>query len=302
MTFPHVLVVICLLTIINVKPIKTSNSTKCHRLCVCLNSTTLDCSNKNLTSVPNDLPGDTTILFLNNNQIERLLPLTFDHLPNLTKVDLSGNKINCDCSLIWTKYANFTIQLMATCQNPTWVRGRSLANITMEDMCKIPSTPVVAKTTVQSTVPTATTPQHTTTTATTPSTEQAGTANVVPTTTVEPQTSRRTPQMTTVEPQTSRRTPQMTTVEPQTSTNKPATTLAERQVTTKDSASLPTHRPNVTSTSVPTRQENVTDPYNLTSLVDMSSKELNAESLRNLIEMLESDVDRRNYSDTATTM
>jgi hypothetical protein len=95
----------------------------------------------------------------------------------------------------------------------------------------------------------------------------------------------------------------MTTVKPQTSPNKPATTLAERQITTNDSASLPTHRPNVTSTPVPTRQENVTDSYNLTSLVEMSGrKELNAESLRNLIEMLESDVDRRNYSDTATTM
>lgn len=49
--------------------------------------------------------------------------------------DLSGNNINCDCSLTWSKHASFKVQLVGTCQNPVWIRGRYLANITTEDMC-----------------------------------------------------------------------------------------------------------------------------------------------------------------------
>jgi trehalose/maltose hydrolase-like predicted phosphorylase len=146
------------------------------------------------------------------------------------------------------------------------------------------------------------------------------TSSEVPTTTDEPQTTRTTNETTRTTTQTTRNTPQTTrstsqatrstpqttrntTVEPQTSTNEPATAnTVKTQTTTKDSVSLPTHRPNISSTPVPTGKKNATDPFNLTSLVEMSGrKELTAESLRNLIEMLESDVNRRNYTDTSTT-
>ena len=71
-----------------------------------------------------------TIVFIIKCIILPLLPVKCIILPFS---DLSGNKINCGCDLIWTKNASFSI--IATCQSPTWVKGRSLADLTREDLC-----------------------------------------------------------------------------------------------------------------------------------------------------------------------
>ena len=100
---------------------------------------------------------------------------------------------------------------------------------------------------------------------------------------------------------------QTTTTERLTTPTKGQTTVkVSVPVTTRrtNGASVPvrTRERNMTTVSPPTDQNNITDPNNLTSLINMSSRrELNAESLKNLVEMLENSVYGRNYSDSTTT-
>lgn len=128
------------------------------------------------------------------------------------------------------------------------------------------------------------------------------------TTTLEPQTTSGTPRTTRDTPQTTRDTSQAatseakpTTAKTQKLTRKPTTTLARNQ-TTKDSVSLTTLQPNVTSAPPEPSEQNVTERHNISELLEMSGrKELSPKSFRNMIEMLERSVYRRNYSDTETT-
>ena len=123
-------------------------------------------------------------------------------------------------------------------------------------------------------------------------TEHAVTSNEVPTTTLEPQTTRNT---TTVKSQT-------TTVATPKSTRGPTAILTRGQTTTKESFPLFTHQPNVTSAPPQTGEQNMTGRHNLSGLLEMSrERELTPKLLRSVIKMLENIVYRRNYSDTETT-
>ena len=116
-------------------------------------------------------------------------------------------------------------------------------------------------------------------------TEHAVTSNEVPTTTLEPQTTRNT-----------------TTVATPKSTRGPTAILTRGQTTTKESFPLFTHQPNVTSAPPQTGEQNMTGRHNLSGLLEMSrERELTPKLLRSVIKMLENIVYRRNYSDTETT-
>lgn len=54
----------------------------------------VDCSNANLTEVPEGIPTDTTVLSLNGNNITELRPGVFKYLTLLKHLDLSNNNIN----------------------------------------------------------------------------------------------------------------------------------------------------------------------------------------------------------------
>lgn len=66
---------------------------ECPRQCVC-QGTVVDCSNRHLTQIPQDLPIYTTKLQLQNNQIEKLEANgLFSKLENLQVLDLSSNRL-----------------------------------------------------------------------------------------------------------------------------------------------------------------------------------------------------------------
>ncbi|XP_028392283.1 adhesion G protein-coupled receptor L4-like isoform X2 [Dendronephthya gigantea] len=328
MIISNIIVALCLLTVINVKPIKSSNSTKCHRLCVCPNLTIVDCSNKSLTSVPDDLPVSVKILLLKHNGIKSLSPNSFLGLRNLTEVDLSGNKLDCNCSLSWLKNASSSrIKFKAICESPPQISGRSFKDISMDDMCSTPSSTQVAITPGRSTSQTNTTPHPTTMPALSTAKESVTSSKIRTTTAntsmtrstpqttiIETQTTTVKPQTTTVEVQTTTVKVQTTTVEGQTTTVKPKTATAEPQTTTHDAPTTvertetkitmpqPTHQPNVSSSPAPTGRQNLTDSGNLTSIVERSNrKDLNAVLLRDVIKKLESVVEGQNHSDSKTT-
>ncbi|XP_056004929.1 slit homolog 2 protein-like isoform X2 [Ostrea edulis] len=66
---------------------------ECPKQCVCL-GTVVDCSNRHLTLIPDNLPIYTTELKLQNNQIEKLgANNVFRRLVNLQVIDLSSNRL-----------------------------------------------------------------------------------------------------------------------------------------------------------------------------------------------------------------
>nr|XP_022340062.1 slit homolog 2 protein-like isoform X3 [Crassostrea virginica] len=66
---------------------------ECPKQCVCL-GTVVDCSNRKLTQIPENIPIYTTKLQLQNNQIEKIEANgLFSRLVNLQVLDLSGNRL-----------------------------------------------------------------------------------------------------------------------------------------------------------------------------------------------------------------
>jgi len=65
----------------------------CPRLCSC-NGSVVDCSGVGLTEMPRDVPPRTAQLLLAGNAIEALPAAGyFDALPELTRLDLTGNHL-----------------------------------------------------------------------------------------------------------------------------------------------------------------------------------------------------------------
>ncbi len=67
--------------------------------------TIYDLSNRKLTKIPDDMPIETTILYLNNNQITKLQSL--DKLVNLRILYLQNNKVRYSLN----KYHTYNIKL-----------------------------------------------------------------------------------------------------------------------------------------------------------------------------------------------
>ncbi len=67
----------------------------CAGLCTCYD-TTVDCSGRRLSTVPQGIPANTTQLVLRDNLIPLLNVSYFADLPDLTHLDLSGNPLDTD--------------------------------------------------------------------------------------------------------------------------------------------------------------------------------------------------------------
>ena len=69
----------------------------CPNQCICLpliNEKIVDCGNQGLSSIPHDIPADTTALVLRKNSIKSLELLISQSLPYLKVLDLAHNKIS----------------------------------------------------------------------------------------------------------------------------------------------------------------------------------------------------------------
>ncbi|XP_047039037.1 protein slit [Helicoverpa zea] len=65
----------------------------CPSVCACA-GTVVRCSRAHLAHVPNNIPKQTTELYLESNDITSILPEQIRHLTQLTRLDLSNNKIS----------------------------------------------------------------------------------------------------------------------------------------------------------------------------------------------------------------
>ncbi|KAJ0170078.1 hypothetical protein K1T71_014684 [Dendrolimus kikuchii] len=65
----------------------------CPSQCACA-GTVVRCSRAKLTGLPNNIPKQTTELYLESNEITSILPEQIRHLTQLTRLDLSNNKIS----------------------------------------------------------------------------------------------------------------------------------------------------------------------------------------------------------------
>lgn len=77
-------------------------------------------------------------LFLHENKIQHLIPGTFSNLRSLKRLRLDGNALVCDCGIMWFKKLmseemNQT-NLAATCQYPENMQGKSITDMTSNDV------------------------------------------------------------------------------------------------------------------------------------------------------------------------
>ena len=139
----------------------------CPVQCSCLydsqNERKVDCNNRSLNEVPNDIPSDTQILDLANNQIEilysfpqlsnlntldigynplaKILPGAFDKLIGLTTLNLNNTEISSLPRNIFTKLSTLTeIWLegnnLTCCSNMTLSIDEGLENQKFHGHCK----------------------------------------------------------------------------------------------------------------------------------------------------------------------
>ncbi|RZF34069.1 hypothetical protein LSTR_LSTR015502 [Laodelphax striatellus] len=76
-------------------------------------------------------------LFLHSNKLKHISPGAFNHLDNLKRLRLDSNALVCDCEMMWLakllQEKRQVTQAAATCQFPTTMEGRSLAEINDND-------------------------------------------------------------------------------------------------------------------------------------------------------------------------
>uniref|UniRef100_A0A8C8RF09 LRRNT domain-containing protein n=1 Tax=Pelusios castaneus TaxID=367368 RepID=A0A8C8RF09_9SAUR len=65
----------------------------CRHALWCLCPERVNCSGQGLTEVPSALPNTTGILLLNTNHLASVSTASFQHLPELIELDLSGNRL-----------------------------------------------------------------------------------------------------------------------------------------------------------------------------------------------------------------
>ena len=99
-----------------------SSSTTCLHVCICLQKLKLvDCSRRMLTTIPGDnrVLISYTSLTLRDNNIQRINSTSLRSiLPNLRKIDLRGNPI--DCSWLWRENLE-KIKVISHCSKPPMV-------------------------------------------------------------------------------------------------------------------------------------------------------------------------------------
>nr|ABB21115.1 variable lymphocyte receptor A [Eptatretus stoutii] len=87
----------CLLIILSTAWISQANGATCKKdggVCTCNDNTkSVDCSYKELTAIPSNIPTDTDRLVLNYNKLRELEPKAFHHLNKLTYLNLQFNKL-----------------------------------------------------------------------------------------------------------------------------------------------------------------------------------------------------------------
>eukprot|EP00096_Caligus_rogercresseyi_P013821 TRINITY_DN6421_c0_g1_i2.p1 TRINITY_DN6421_c0_g1~~TRINITY_DN6421_c0_g1_i2.p1 ORF type:complete len:1396 (-),score=344.95 TRINITY_DN6421_c0_g1_i2:865-5052(-) len=71
-----------------------SGSSSCPTECSCNHRSVVDCSRRGLSRAPLDLPVDTKVLNLSDNNINHLPPIAFEEASSLEVIDLSGNEIS----------------------------------------------------------------------------------------------------------------------------------------------------------------------------------------------------------------
>eukprot|EP00058_Branchiostoma_floridae_P005245 XP_002590733.1 hypothetical protein BRAFLDRAFT_78148 [Branchiostoma floridae] len=131
---------VLLLIILKETAAQTCSSSDCT-------STTCNCYNKGLTSVPQDLPTTTSILVLSFNDIATLNQGDFSSNKR-AYIAISGNPWQCDCSMLPIKQVmtgSHRFESEIICAGPANLVGKRLLNdVTPADMCeettKAPST------------------------------------------------------------------------------------------------------------------------------------------------------------------
>nr|ABB21175.1 variable lymphocyte receptor A [Eptatretus stoutii] len=87
----------CLLIILSTAWISQANGALCKKdggVCTCNDKTkSVDCSYKELTAIPSNIPLETMQLHLNLNSLSKLSPTAFHHLSKLTYLSLSTNQL-----------------------------------------------------------------------------------------------------------------------------------------------------------------------------------------------------------------
>nr|ABB59095.1 variable lymphocyte receptor A [Eptatretus stoutii] len=87
----------CLLIILSTAWISQANGATCKKdggVCTCNDQTkNVDCSSKELTAIPSNIPTDTDRLVLNYNKLRELEPKAFHNLNKLTFLSLDSNQL-----------------------------------------------------------------------------------------------------------------------------------------------------------------------------------------------------------------
>jgi len=78
----------------------------CPNQCKCKQNKHVECTKLKLKKIPENIPVDTVVLSLRENEITNISYGVFDHLVNLNKIDLSRNKIKIIPNNIFKKLNN----------------------------------------------------------------------------------------------------------------------------------------------------------------------------------------------------
>ncbi|XP_030061377.1 leucine-rich repeat and transmembrane domain-containing protein 1 [Microcaecilia unicolor] len=109
----------------------------CPEMCLCRQSTkTVNCNNKGLAEIPTNVPSETRILYLQNNNIQAINNSAFVNTPWLTIIDLSNNSIsslpsNAFLGLHFLQTLNLTNNLIHDLENNIF---NPLQNLTELDL------------------------------------------------------------------------------------------------------------------------------------------------------------------------
>uniref|UniRef100_A0A3B5MEI8 LRRCT domain-containing protein n=1 Tax=Xiphophorus couchianus TaxID=32473 RepID=A0A3B5MEI8_9TELE len=110
----------------------------CPDKCLC-SLETVKCQNQDFVEMPPSLPANTKSLFLSElylsgNEMEYVHAGAFKNLPNLVRLDLTGNPWRCNCYisdlLAWLKDSTQVVdKIELTCADPEAVRHRPLLQV-----------------------------------------------------------------------------------------------------------------------------------------------------------------------------